>query len=153
MPAPMAAWLAETGSVTRRPGPLARASHGMDAAAQDTANRMLIASTGAGLAARDMDAIAPRAAPVACLPVAAGIVVSIQIMPPAAMWRRRALTARSSRSEPRTSRRKRQPRPILRAAPTPPGRATAAWRETCGGEDRGEHPPGRERRDHHGCWS
>src|SRR5215475_7392557 len=51
MPALMAAWLAETGSVTRRPGPMARASHGMDAAAQDTANRMLIASTGAGLAA------------------------------------------------------------------------------------------------------
>src|SRR5262249_58217886 len=82
MPAPMAAWLAETGSVTRRPGPLARASHGMDAAAQDTANRMLIASTGAGLAARDMDAIAPRAAPVACLPVAAGAVPGHPRPPP-----------------------------------------------------------------------
>ena len=101
MPALMAAWLAETGSVTRCPGPMARASHGMDAAAQDTANRMLIASTGAGLAARDMDAIAPRAAPVACLPVAAGIVVSIQIMPPAiSVWNRAGRLGRQPRPEP-----------------------------------------------------
>ena len=101
MPALMAARLAETGSVTRRPGPMARASHDMDAAAQDTANRMLTASTGAGVAARDMDAIAPRAATVACLPVAAGIVVSIQIMPPAiSVWNRAGRLGRQPRPEP-----------------------------------------------------
>jgi len=101
MPALMTAWLAETGSVTRRPGPMARASHGMDAAAQDTANRMLTASTGAGVAAWDMDAIAPRAAPAGCLPVAAGFVVSIQIMPPAiSVWDRAGRLGRQPRPEP-----------------------------------------------------
>jgi hypothetical protein len=62
---------------------MARASHGMQAAAQDTANRMLTASTRAGVAARDMGAIAPRADPAGGIPAAAGIAVSIQIMAPA----------------------------------------------------------------------
>src|SRR5262245_66190426 len=48
-----------------------------------------------------MDAIAPRAAPVACLPVAAGIVVSIQIMPPAiSVWNRAGRLGRQPRPEP-----------------------------------------------------
>jgi len=136
-----------------------------------------------------MDAIAPRAAPVACLPVAAGIVVSIQIMPPAiSVWNRAGRLGRQPRPEPArlvspnqsaahpnkaacshvaAAGSDRQIIAIRAAHIAPqktaethsascadsPGRATAAWRETCGGEDRGEHPPGRERRDHHGCWS
>src|SRR5260370_41188132 len=88
IPALIAAWLAETGSFTRGPGPMARASHGMDAAAQDTASRMLTTSTGAGVAARDIGAIA-RADPAGGIPAGAGITVGIQVMAPAiSVWRR-----------------------------------------------------------------
>lgn len=40
---------------------MARASQGKDAAAQDAAGKMLATSTGAGVAAWDIGAIAPRA--------------------------------------------------------------------------------------------
>src|SRR5262245_13791622 len=55
----------------------------------------------------------------------------IRTGPPAAVLRRRALTARSSRSEPRTLRCKRHSRPVLRAAADadPPGtlRSSVRW--------------------------
>src|SRR5258708_38598444 len=81
IPALIAAWPAATGSFTRGPGPMARASHGIDAAAQHAASRTLTTSVGAGMAARDMAAIASRAGPVGVLGTA-GIAVSIQIMAP-----------------------------------------------------------------------
>src|SRR5258708_12908029 len=40
----IAAWLAESGSFTRGPGPMARASHGMEPAAQATPTRILTTS-------------------------------------------------------------------------------------------------------------
>jgi hypothetical protein len=68
---------------------MARAGQGRDAAAQDAASRMLITGTGAGVAARDMGAIALRAAPAAGMPVPTGIAVSIHIMAPAiSVWKR-----------------------------------------------------------------
>src|SRR5215469_10508761 len=97
----MAAWLAAAGPAPGAQGQWARASHGMDAAAQDTASRTLTTSTGAGVAARDMGAIAPRAAPVACGPVSAGIAVSIHVMAPAiSVWNRAGRPGRRPRPEP-----------------------------------------------------
>lgn len=78
----IAAWATEAGSFTRGPGPMARASHGMQAAAQAAASRMLTASTRAGVAARDMGIIAPRRGPAGGIAAAAGMAVSIQIMAP-----------------------------------------------------------------------
>ncbi len=80
---------------------MARASHGRDAAAQDTASRMLTTSTGAGVAARDIGAIAARADPAGGIPVTAGIAVSIQVIAPAiSAWRRAGRPGRRARPEP-----------------------------------------------------
>ncbi len=88
---------------------MARASHGMDAAAQDTASRILTTSTGAGVAARDMGAIAPRAGPAGGIPVTAGIAASIQIMAPAiTVWRR---AGRLGRRDPAGAGQAGQPQP------------------------------------------
>jgi len=168
---------------------MARASHGMQTAAQDTPSRILTASTGAGVAGRDMDAITPRADPAGRIPATAGIAVSIQIMAPAISvcrtagrpgrrtrpeparltspnqsaahpntnaWTHAAtagLTVRSWRSEPRTSPRRTRPEPGPPRPPRPQGRAAAAPLRAGGGEDRGEQPPGRQRRNHHDSWS
>jgi hypothetical protein len=67
----------------------------MDAATQDTASRILTTTTAAGVAARDMDTIVPRAGRI---PAAAGIAVSIQIMAPAiGVWRRAGRPGRRPR--------------------------------------------------------
>ena len=91
---------------------MAHASHGMDATAQDTASRTLTTSTEAGVAARDMGAIAPRAAPVVVISVTAGIAVSIQIMAPAIrVWKRAGGLGRSRPGGPPRR------RPALAAVP------------------------------------
>lgn len=90
IPELIAAWLAETGSFTRSPGLMARASHRKDAAAHDTAGKMLMTSTGTGVAARGIGDIAPRVDPGDVMPVMAGIAVSIQVMVPAISACRRA---------------------------------------------------------------
>src|SRR5258708_10238284 len=77
----IAAWLADSGSFTRAPRPMARASHRMGAAAQDTASRMLTTSTGAAVAARDIGAIA-RSDPAGGTPARAPTTATHPPLPP-----------------------------------------------------------------------
>jgi hypothetical protein len=128
---------------------------------------MLTTSTGTGVPARGIAAIAPRADPGDVVPVRAGIAVSIQIMVLAISacrragrpgrrtrpWPARLVGPNPSAAHPdRAAHVTLQKTAEIRSAGRGPGRASPRQRrrEPRGGEDRGEQP-GRQRRDHYDC--